>query len=136
MCLAQGHNTVTPVKLKSQPLSLKSSTLPLSHCASQSVPLLFGLFVLYVPSTIFQLNRDGSTWVEPVLSKDIMYVSCSRTQRSDAGETQIATPGSRVKHSTTEPLFSAVCTFVVWMQRSQLTWISFFHSKHWSHLRT
>ena len=28
---------------------------------------LFGL-ILYVPSTIFQLNRDGSSWVEPVLS--------------------------------------------------------------------
>ena len=28
---------------------------------------LFDL-VLYVPSTIFQLNRDGSSWVEPVLS--------------------------------------------------------------------
>ena len=24
--------------------------------------------ILYVPSTIFQLNRDGSSWVEPVLS--------------------------------------------------------------------
>ena len=31
---------------------------------------LFVLFVLilYVPSTTFQLNRDGSSWVEPVLS--------------------------------------------------------------------
>ena len=28
---------------------------------------LFDL-ILYVPSTIFQLNRDGSSWVEPVLS--------------------------------------------------------------------
>ena len=27
---------------------------------------LFDL-ILYVPSTIFQLNRDGSCWVEPVL---------------------------------------------------------------------
>ena len=26
--------------------------------------------ILYVPSTIFQLNRDGSSWVEPVLSLD------------------------------------------------------------------
>ena len=25
-------------------------------------------FILYVPSTIFQLNKDGSSWVEPVLS--------------------------------------------------------------------
>ena len=30
---------------------------------------LFDL-ILYVPSTIFQLNRDGSSWVEPVLSND------------------------------------------------------------------
>ena len=28
---------------------------------------LFGL-ILYIPSTIFQLNRDMSSWVEPVLS--------------------------------------------------------------------
>ena len=28
---------------------------------------LFDL-ILYIPSTIFQLNRDGSSWVEPVLS--------------------------------------------------------------------
>ena len=32
-----------------------------------SVHCLFGL-TLYVPSTIFQLCRDGSSWVEPVLS--------------------------------------------------------------------
>ena len=25
-------------------------------------------FILYVPSTIFQLYRDGSSWVEPVLN--------------------------------------------------------------------
>ena len=30
---------------------------------------LFDL-ILYVPSTIFQLNRDGSSWVEPVLRLD------------------------------------------------------------------
>ena len=28
---------------------------------------LFDL-ILYVPSTIFQLNRDGTSWVEPVQS--------------------------------------------------------------------
>ena len=26
--------------------------------------------ILYVPSTIFQLCRDGSSWVEPVLGSD------------------------------------------------------------------
>ena len=25
------------------------------------------ILILYVPSTIFQLYRDGSSWVEPVL---------------------------------------------------------------------
>ena len=32
------------------------------------------------PPTIFQLFRDGSSWVN---------VSCLRTQRSDAGEAQM-----------------------------------------------
>ena len=29
--------------------------------------ILFDL-ILYIPSTIFQINRDGSSWVDPVLS--------------------------------------------------------------------
>ena len=37
---------------------------------------MFVCLILYVPSTIFQLNRNGSSWVEPVLMLD---VSCSRT---------------------------------------------------------
>ena len=39
----------------------------LSETALLFVFCLFDL-ILYVPSTIFQLNRDGSSWVEPVLS--------------------------------------------------------------------
>ena len=42
--------------------------------------------ILYAPSTIFQLNRDGSSWVEPVLSKDKCLAQ--GPQRSDAGETR------------------------------------------------
>ena len=49
-------------------------------------------------STIFQLCRDGSSWVEPVLR---INVSCSRTQRSDAGEAWTDNPSV----STTEPLW-------------------------------
>ena len=37
------------------------------HSTSQIIVCLFYLN-LYVPSIIFQLNRDGSSWVEPVLS--------------------------------------------------------------------
>ena len=42
---------------------------PLMHFKYASL-CLFVLFdlILYIPSTIFQLNRDGSSWVEPVLS--------------------------------------------------------------------
>ena len=34
---------------------------------AKSLDFLFDL-ILYAPSTIFQLNRDRSSWVEPVLS--------------------------------------------------------------------
>ena len=64
---------------------------------------LFVLFdlILYVPSTIFQLNRDGSSWVEPVLSydecvllKDYSTVTPMRLEP--------ASPLSGVKQSTTD----------------------------------
>ena len=35
--------------------------------STSALVCLFDL-ILYVPSTIFQLNRDGPPWVEPVLS--------------------------------------------------------------------
>ena len=68
---------------------------------------LFCLFdlVLYVPSTIFQLNRDGSFWAEPVLS----YVKCVLLKDHNAVtlvRLEPAASRSRVKHSTTEPLRS------------------------------
>ena len=68
---------------------------------------LFVLFdlILYVPSTIYQLNRDGSSWVEAVLSKD----KCVLLKDHDAVtpvRLEPAAPRSRVKHSTAEPLRS------------------------------
>ena len=50
--------------------------------------LMFDL-ILYVHSTIFQFCWDGSSWIEPVLSKDWC---------------EPPTPWSWVKYSTTEPL--------------------------------
>ena len=48
------------------------STRPTGWVLWEELLKEFCLFVLilYVPSTIFQLNRDGSTRVEPVLSLD------------------------------------------------------------------
>ena len=65
---------------------------------------LFDL-TLYVPSTIFQLNRDGSTWVEPVLSLDKCVLLKDHNAVTPV-RLEPATPRSRVKHSTTEPLRS------------------------------
>ena len=63
--------------------------------------------ILYVPSTIFQLNKDGSSWVEPVLS----YDKCVLLKDHNAVPPVRLEPTafwSRVKHSTTEPLRSLV----------------------------
>ena len=68
---------------------------------------LFDL-ILYVPSTIFQLNRDGSSWVEPVLSWD----KCVLLKDHNAVKLVRLEPTalwSRMKHSTTEPLRSLSC---------------------------
>ena len=65
-------------------------------------------FILNVPSTIFQLNRDWSSWVIPVLSQDksvlLEYHNAVMPVRLEP-----AAPRSRVKHSTTEPLHSLSC---------------------------
>ena len=63
------------------------------------------IVILYVPSTIYQLNRDGSFWVEPVLSLD----KCVLLKDHNAVTPEMLEPAasrSRVKHSTTEPVRS------------------------------
>ena len=73
---------------------------------------LFDL-ILYIPSTIFQLCREGSSWVEPVLSKD----KCVLLKDHNAVTLVRLEPvdlRSRVKHSTTEPLRS-LCQMYVCM---------------------
>ena len=65
---------------------------------------LFDL-ILNVPSTIFQLNRDGSSWVEPVLSWDKCVLLMDHNAMTPV-RLEPAASRSRVKHSTTEPLRS------------------------------
>ena len=71
---------------------------------------LFDL-ILYVPSTIFQLNRDGSSWVEPVLSLDKCFLL---KDHNAVTPVRLKPPAllSRVKHSTTEPLRSLKHNFI------------------------
>ena len=59
--------------------------------------LLFDLITSQ--STIFQLCQDGSSWVEPVLSKNKCLVQGHNTVTSVRLDP--AAPRSRVKHSTT-----------------------------------
>ena len=65
---------------------------------------LFDL-ILYVPSTIYQLCRDGSSWVEPVLSMD-KCVLLKDHKAVTPVRLELAALRSRVKHSTPEPLCS------------------------------
>ena len=53
-------------------------------------------FILYIPVNNFQLCRDGSSWVEPLmcLAQGHSPVTLLRLEP--------ATPRSRVKHSTTD----------------------------------
>ena len=96
--------TLTPkVKVKSQKLNFLVNASPKPFDAVLFV-CLFDL-ILYVPSTIFQLYRDGSSLVEPVLSLD----KCVLLKDHNAVTTVRLEPvalRSRVKHSTTEPLGS------------------------------
>ena len=52
----------------------------------------FVCLIVYVPSTIVQLYRDGSSWAEPELSYAVTPVRL-----------EPVVPLSQVKHSTTEP---------------------------------
>ena len=65
-------------------------------------------------STIFQLSRDGSSWVEPVLSKD----KCLAQGHNPVPLVRLepAIPRSQVKHSTTEPLRPSIMVVItgVW----------------------
>ena len=63
---------------------------------------LFDL-ILYVPSAIFHLNRDGSSWVEPVLSKDKCVLLKDHNPVTPV-RLEPAVLRSPVRHSTTEPL--------------------------------
>ena len=60
---------------------------------------------LYVPSTIFQLNRDGSSWDETVLSLDKCVLLMDHNAVTLVRLAPM-TPQSGVKHFTTEPLRS------------------------------
>ena len=52
---------------KTVPLCRLVRAFPSHQCIKFCSFVLFDL-ILYIPSTIFQFNRDGSSWVEPLLS--------------------------------------------------------------------
>ena len=62
-------NRSTPTHSKANKKSKQPTHIVTVDIHPDSFVCLFDL-ILYVPSTIFQLNRDGSSWVEPVLSWD------------------------------------------------------------------
>ena len=62
----------------------------LSNSKPDNESMLCLIWFFMSQSTLFQLCRDRSSWVEPVLSR--INVSCSRTQRSDASEAPTPNP--------------------------------------------
>ena len=92
---------------------------------------LFDL-ILDVPLTIFQLNRDGSSWVEPVLSLDKCVLLKDHNAVTPV-RFEPAAPRSRVKHSTTEQLrphfkfvWKLVCKTVTRLRRASVRPFAFF----------
>ena len=77
--------------------------------------------ILYVPSTIFHLNRDGSSWVEPVLT-------AQGPQCSDAGEARTRGPSvsSQVLHHCAPSCHCAAwnCADIKFGRSSSLSLIS------------
>ena len=65
---------------------------------------LFDL-IFYVPSTIFQLNRDRSSWYEPVLCGDKCVLLKDHNAMTPRRLQPVASQ-FQVKHSTTETLCS------------------------------
>ena len=70
-----------------------------------SLTVCLFVLILNVPSTIFQLYRDGSSLVEPVLSWDKCVLLKDHNTVTPV-RLEPAALRSRVKHSTTEPLRS------------------------------
>ena len=62
LCFAVGMNEML------RALKFYSETNKEHHNSSGSIFVCLFDLIFYVSSTIFQLNRDGSSWVEPVLS--------------------------------------------------------------------
>ena len=102
---------------KKAPLPGKKTLASYFFCFSPNCQLLnsftegggvrFFLFdlILFAPSTIFQLYRGRSSWIEPVLS----YDKCVLLKDHNAVmpvKLEAAAHMSRAKHSTTEPLCS------------------------------
>ena len=63
-------NIRTTFTVMHNPVFEESNTLSFDLLACIICSLVLFDLILYVTSTIFQLYRDGSSWVEPVLSYD------------------------------------------------------------------
>ena len=70
--------------------------------------------ILYVPSTIFQLNRDGSSWVGPVLCWD-KCVLLNDHKAVTPVRLEPAAPQSRAKHSTLSHCAPRYCVGMVYV---------------------
>ena len=64
MCLAQGHNTVTPVGSNPRPLDLESYALPLCHRAPSKVGDLIGTTKVKVRNSLEMAQSERNSHSE------------------------------------------------------------------------
>ena len=70
LCFQRMSAANLKVKLNTVPVKAPAGDLPKQFGPIKGLTNVFCLFdlILYIPSIIFHLNRDRSSWVEPVLS--------------------------------------------------------------------
>ena len=61
-------SAVTATNIDDDIMVIMLQYTPFITLCLRSIGILIFDLILYIPSTIFQLNRDGSSWDEPVLS--------------------------------------------------------------------
>ena len=93
------------------PMLLKNKPVDHGHSFQCSLCICLFNMIIYVPSTIFQLCRDKSSWVEPSGTKLGLMCLAQGDNTVTPVRLQPTAPRSRVKHSTTESQHSLQCVY-------------------------
>ena len=130
-CLDKKTEVIEFLRVSIGPFCLHMSKL--FHLIEWDFVCLFDL-IHYIQSTNFQLCRDGSSWVEPVLKLGLMCLA-QGPQRSEAGEARTRGPSV----SSTLPLSHCTPSILIWVMveahSSVMHWFKFKCYSIWAAIR-